>query len=262
MKKSKIAIAALISVVAVTAAVLLGIWLMSRSDNDTEKDKQSDRGLVEIVLAPASDSYVTDEELDAAKEVIGRRLNMLEIYDCNIKTKDSTIIVRIDEKPEGDPEEIAETLCETAELTFRKGAEVRSEDWESYIEETGEIISGSKIVPYGEIIADGNDVKSAQWEKTLGASGAYEDIVVVEFSDEAAENFASVTSELAGTDTPISIWVDSELISTPIVTEAITTGEAVISGDFTEESAKELAEKINSGSLPINMDIKNIYCGY
>lgn len=258
MKKSKIAIAALISVVAVTAAVLLGIWLMSRSDSDTEKDKQSDRGLVEIVLAPSSDSYVTGEKLDAAQEVIERRLHMLEIYDCNVTAKDSTIVVKINEKPEGDPEEIAEKLCETAELTFRKGAEVRSEDWESYIEETGEIISGTKIVPQGEIIADGNDVKSAHWAQTLITEGLSDNVVVVEFYEEGTAAFADATTELAGTETPISIWVDSELISAPLVSEAITTGETVISGNFTEESAKELADKISSGSLPFNMEIKSI----
>jgi len=47
------------------------------------------------------------------------------------------------------------------------------------------------------------------------------------------------------------------MISAPTVNEAITNGEAVISGNFTADSAKSLADKINSGALPFKLEISS-----
>ena len=49
--------------------------------------------------------------------------------------------------------------------------------------------------------------------------------------------------------------MDSQVISAPTVQEAITNGDASISGNFTAEDAKSLANKINSGSLPFSLTI-------
>ena len=46
---------------------------------------------------------------------------------------------------------------------------------------------------------------------------------------------------MAGTGESISIWMDNDMISAPTVNEAITNGEAVISGNFTADSAKSHA---------------------
>jgi preprotein translocase subunit SecD/SecD/SecF fusion protein len=59
---------------------------------------------------------------------------------------------------------------------------------------------------------------------------------------------------MAGTGESISIWMDDNMISAPTVNEAITDGSAVISGTFTAESAKSLADKINAGALPFKLE--------
>lgn len=55
----------------------------------------------------------------------------------------------------------------------------------------------------------------------------------------------------------ILIYMDDTLLSSPGVEEAIYGGQAMISGDFTTEEAKELADKINSGALPFSLATKS-----
>lgn len=80
--------------------------------------------------------------------------------------------------------------------------------------------------------------------------------VLVEFDENGSSLFADLIGELAGTDIPVSIWVNGELVFAPLVSCAITDGRTVITGNFTEQSAEELAEKINSKYLPYSVTVK------
>ena len=79
--------------------------------------------------------------------------------------------------------------------------------------------------------------------------------VQLELDDQGTETFAQLTTELAGTDTPISIWMDGELLSAPTVTSPIVDGYAVITGNFTSESARALADRINSKPMPCKVEL-------
>jgi protein-export membrane protein SecD len=78
-------------------------------------------------------------------------------------------------------------------------------------------------------------------------------VVSLNFNDEGAQKFADATTKFVGQ--PIYILLDEAVISMPTVNEPITTGEAVISGDFTYEAAEELATLINSGNLPVELEL-------
>ena len=81
-------------------------------------------------------------------------------------------------------------------------------------------------------------------------------VVSLELEDSGKEKFAEATTRLAGNGV-ISIWMDDTLISYPEVNEAITDGQAMISGGFTAETAKDLADRINSGALPFQLETVN-----
>ena len=53
----------------------------------------------------------------------------------------------------------------------------------------------------------------------------------------------------------ISIWMDSVMITAPTVNSVISDGKAIISGNLTGESAKELADKINSQPLALTLKL-------
>jgi preprotein translocase subunit SecD len=52
--------------------------------------------------------------------------------------------------------------------------------------------------------------------------------------------------------------VDHKIISNPVVNEPITAGRGVITGNFTEQDAKDLASVLNAGSLPVNLTQQSI----
>lgn len=68
------------------------------------------------------------------------------------------------------------------------------------------------------------------------------------FNDEGKTIFAELTKRLIGK--PIAIFVGGELITAPTVQAVIPDGKAVITGQYTAESAKQLATDINTGIVP------------
>ena len=78
---------------------------------------------------------------------------------------------------------------------------------------------------------------------------SYAPTVELEFDDEGAKLFEKLTEEYL--QKPIAIYLDGAAISVPTVQSVITGGKAVISGRFTVKEAKELAERLNAGALPI-----------
>lgn len=73
--------------------------------------------------------------------------------------------------------------------------------------------------------------------------------VNLEFNDEGKKLFADITSRNVGK--PVAIFLDKQPVTTPNVNEAITDGSAVIQGNFTVDEAKKIAQRLNSGALPI-----------
>lgn len=104
-----------------------------------------------------------------------------------------------------------------------------------------------------ELILTNEDISSA----TLVFYSTYNEYsVTLTMNETGSQAFSDATAELAGTDTPISIWLDDELISSPTVTEYVYNNEVVISGGFTKESAQELAIRIGSAHLPYELNVK------
>lgn len=73
--------------------------------------------------------------------------------------------------------------------------------------------------------------------------------VGLEFDDEGKKLFGELTT--ANVDKTIAIFLDGQPISIPRVNQAITDGRAVITGSFTIKEAKLLAQRLNTGALPV-----------
>lgn len=77
--------------------------------------------------------------------------------------------------------------------------------------------------------------------------------VMLEFDAEGTELFAELTRENVGK--PIAIFLDGSPISVPTVQQEIPSGQAVISGSFTIDEAKILAQRLQAGALPVPIEI-------
>lgn len=80
-------------------------------------------------------------------------------------------------------------------------------------------------------------------------------IVTMQFTDKGADKFAKITGELAAKQSPqnqFAIVLDGEVISDPSVSQALTGGNAEISGGFTQQSAQDLGNMLSYGALPLS----------
>lgn len=93
---------------------------------------------------------------------------------------------------------------------------------------------------------DGQELKKAavQFDPNTGMP-----TVSLVFNDEGKKLFGEITER--NINKQVAIFLDGEVISAPMVNEAITDGEAVISGDFSVTEAKTLAQRLNAGALPV-----------
>ncbi len=77
--------------------------------------------------------------------------------------------------------------------------------------------------------------------------------ISLRFDKEGAQLFEDLTRNNIGQ--PIAIFLDGSIISQPTVQQAISGGEAVITGTFTLPEAKLLAQRLNTGALPIPIEL-------
>ncbi|MBI4050609.1 MAG: protein translocase subunit SecD [Candidatus Doudnabacteria bacterium] len=73
--------------------------------------------------------------------------------------------------------------------------------------------------------------------------------ITLQFDDEGKKLFADITARNIGR--VVAIFLDGIPISAPVVQQEITAGQAVITGNFTIDEAKELAQRLNAGALPV-----------
>ena len=205
------------------------------------------QGGVDVTFEPADGVSATENQMDAALETIKLRLANQNISDSEtyVDYKSNRIIVRFPwqaGETDFDPEAAVKELGQTAELTFRYGTDTTTD-------------SDGNTIPSGDIVLTGADVDKADTGATQDSTtGEYTWMVTLDLNESGKEKFYEATSALYQQQGQISIWMDNTMISAPSVSAVISDGKATITGNFTYESAKELADKINSGALPFSLE--------
>ncbi|MAZ30245.1 protein translocase subunit SecD [bacterium] len=77
--------------------------------------------------------------------------------------------------------------------------------------------------------------------------------LTITFNNEGADLFEQITRDNVGEQ--LAIFLDGELLSAPTINEAIPGGTAIITGNFTAEEVRELAENLNFGALPLPIEL-------
>jgi preprotein translocase subunit SecD len=108
---------------------------------------------------------------------------------------------------------------------------------------------GKQVYLLDKAIIKGEQIKNA--DSGLDQQrGEY--VVTVEFNDEASRIWADFTAANVGTQT--AFVLDSKVVSAPEIQEAIPGGRTQITGRFTADSARELANVLKYGSLPLSFE--------
>ena len=98
----------------------------------------------------------------------------------------------------------------------------------------------------------GKNLKNATAQYSQG-QGLGEPEVSLQFDDEGTKLFADLTKKNLGKK--IAIFLDGELQIAPTVQSEIINGQAVITGNYTFKEAKDIADRLNEGALPVPLTL-------
>lgn len=194
-----------------------------------------------------------EESLDALRETIERRVNLFGVAEPLVqREKGSSVAGEGEERliielpGVTDANEAIRQIGQTPVLEFRmlkEGATVPQE---------GTSLENASA-SFGDAILTGRHISRAELQ--FGGAGglANEPVVVLHFDSEGTKVFADTTAANVGKI--FGIFLDGVPISTPVINEPIPGGTAVISGNFTPDSARELVRNLNFGALPVPIEL-------
>ena len=209
-----------------------------------------------ITLTP-SDAALTErirQAVDQSIQIIERRVNELGLVEPTIQREGiDRILVQVPGLQ--DPSRLKEILGKTAKLDFRmvdqsmpaeQAAETRPPADSEVLEGEG----GVKYLIEKRVLVSGADLTDAQPGFDQRTS---EPIVSFRFNSSGARKFAEATQANVGK--PFAIVLDNKVISAPVIREPILGGSGQISGNFTVQSANDLAILLRAGALPAPLTI-------
>lgn len=165
---------------------------------------------------------VDDDAVNRSVKIIERRVNELGLTEPVIQRQGKDRII-VELPGVKDPEKAIAMLGRTAMLQFKD--------------------------VNGKVVMTGSDLKDARAQVSQGNQA----VVGLEFSDEGGKKFADLTARNVGKQ--IAIVLDGQVLTAPVVQEAITGGKAQISGSRSVEEAEHLAILLRSGSLPVKIEV-------
>jgi len=171
------------------------------------------------------DAPVTDDSVNRAVTIVERRINEMGLTEPIVQKEGARRII-VELPGEKNPEKAIETIGKTAVMEFKDES--------------------------GTTRMTGSDLKNAKEQIDNGKKN----VVAIDFTDEGAQKFADLTAANIGHR--ISITLDGEVLTSPVVNEAITGGKAVITGSQSLEEAKNLAILLRSGALPVKLKVLEV----
>ena len=194
---------------------------------------------IEIFFSKFGLLTINNSALKQSIEIVRRRID-------DVGTKEPTILQRgekriLVELPGlKDPERIKALLGKTAQLNFRLVSENNEFGVDELISENGEKLDVSKrIIMSGENLIDAQpSIQNQSNEPTVSFT----------LDRLGSQKFGRATTDNVGKR--LAIVLDGEIVSAPNINEPITSGNGMISGNFTFQEATDLALLLRSGALP------------
>ena len=184
--------------------------------------------------------------VDQSIEIVRRRIDETGTKEASILRRGSNRIL-VELPGVKDPERIKELLGKTAQLAFRMVTSDKSEFGNDTftLKDTGEEIVVSK-----RVIISGDNLIDA---KPRFDNINQEPIVAFTLNRLGSQRFGQATTKNIGKR--LAIILDNQAISAPVIQDSITGGQGTISGNFTFQSATDLALLLRSGALPAPLSI-------
>jgi protein-export membrane protein SecD len=199
--------------------------------------KFSKYGLVEI----------KNSSQDQAIEIVRRRVDEVGTNEPNIlKRGNDRILVELPGLD--DPMRIKSLLGKTANLTFRFVTQNTNDTFGveelTYEDNNTQVLVSKRIILSGDNLLDAQPQMNNQTNET---------VVSFTLDRVGAKRFGKATS--TGIGKQLAIVLDGKIVSAPVIRDTIASGNGQISGNFTFQSATDLALLLRSGALPAPLNI-------
>ena len=220
-------------------------------------DITNDGNLYRLTLSEPAIVERVRQSVEQSIQIIERRVNELGTVEPLIQREGSDrILVQVPGLQ--DPTRLKQLLGKTAKLDFRMvDTNVSPEQaQQGSLPPEDELLSGTgkdagqKYVIEKRVLVSGGDLTDAQPGFDPRTS---EPVVSFRFNTSGARKFAEATQVNVGK--PFAIVLDNEVISAPVIREPIIGGSGQISGNFTVQSANDLAILLRAGALPAPLTI-------
>ena len=251
-----------------TILLVVSVALFMPPDKKINQGLDIQGGLSVVLTASTTDGTdITDADMETSRAIIENRVNALGASEAVVQLQGrNQILVQIPGL--SDTETALATIGKTGKLEFARLDSFTDSDVVSKIN-SGQYGQESTVTD-----AFGNKFPSGQKQTLKVAEGTYTPLitgeniknVTVDRASEAAttyavnltldsagtQAFANATKELAPTKGKIVIILDGEVQSAPAVQSEIPTGNVSITGNYTQDEAKNLKTILESGSLPVS----------
>ena len=207
-----------------TFAIILGFAFYAKPVAFSIRQGLDLQGGTHVVMQAVDtpDAKVDNDAVERVVQIIERRINGLGLTEPTIQRQGKDRII-VDLPGVKDPDSAIAMLGKTALLEFKDVT--------------------------GKTVLTGKDLKNSKAHVGQNSQA----VVGLEFNEEGAKKFAALTAQNIGK--PISILLDGNVLTSPVVQEVITGGNAQISGSRNVEEAEHLAILLRSGSLPVKVEV-------
>ncbi len=237
-KKSKIVI--FFGIVAILFALVATTFQTIKSNLNLGLDL---KGGFEILYEVEPLNEGSSIDMDAVVNSISKRVNVLGVSEPSISVEGDNRI-RVQLAGVTDQDSAREMIGTTANLTFRDVDDNELADSSILSEGGASLAYDSNGKPVVSLKIKDQD-KFAEMTKTVSQKSSGSNIMVIWLDYEDGDSYTEEAANANKGEEP-------KYISAATVSSEIT-GDCQISGNFTEEEARELANLINSGSLPVKM---------
>ena len=235
----------------------LGNAILGSSGNNIEVNKV---GADTISLRPTEQGLQqrVANAASASVETVRRRIDSLGTTEPNIvRQGQDRILVQV--PGFDDTGKLKDVIGQTAKLTFHAVHPTTSAEeakntrvplgYKIYAADESDRGAGSYLLQEAPVVS-GEDLVDAQ---PGFDSRTNEPIISFRFNQSGARKFGRFTKDNVGS--PFAIVLDNKVLSAPVIREAILGGSGQISGNFSVESANNLAIQLRSGALPTKLTI-------
>jgi preprotein translocase subunit SecD len=185
--------------------------------------------------------------MDGLRDVIERRVNLFGVSEPLVQVQKERLVVEL--AGVIDQAEAINQIGKTPFLEFKE----QKDNFAEIIDNNKKVIEsnqGEIEDPFQSTPLTGRYLKKAE---VSFDQQTYTPLVLLEFNDEGTKLFADLTEKNVGKE--LAIYVDGIPLSAPVVQEKISGGKAQISGSFSVDEAKKLAQNLNAGALPVSITL-------